>query len=120
MYCHNTIIVEGKMYYLLASFPGSPSFRAIIPRMTFDPPEGKRVSKVIRGIIARKEGEPGNEATICNHHRPVTTCEQFQQNQKPQEHVSIHVIHTLYIVHVCICTVCTGKSCPDQTEILQS
>ena len=22
----------------LASFPGSPSFRAIIPRMTFDPP----------------------------------------------------------------------------------
>ena len=31
----------------LASFPGSPSFRAIIPRMTFDPPEGKA------------EGEPG-------------------------------------------------------------
>ena len=31
----------------LASFPGSPSFRAIVPRMTFDPPEGKA------------EGEPG-------------------------------------------------------------
>ena len=31
----------------VASFPGSPSFRAIIPRMTFDPPEGKA------------EGEPG-------------------------------------------------------------
>ena len=31
----------------IASFPGSPSFRAIIPRMTFDPPEGKA------------EGEPG-------------------------------------------------------------
>ena len=37
--------------------------------MIFDPPEGKAVgafpsggSKVIRGIIARKEGEPGNEA----------------------------------------------------------
>ena len=26
---------------VVASFPGSPSFRAIIPRMTFDPPEGK-------------------------------------------------------------------------------
>ena len=25
----------------LASFPGSPSFCAIIPRMTFDPPERK-------------------------------------------------------------------------------
>ena len=65
---------------IVASFPGSPSFRAIIPRMTFDPPEGKAPtfdppegkapsafpsggSKVIRGIIARKEGEPGNEAT---------------------------------------------------------
>ena len=35
----------------VASFPGSPSFRAIIPRMTFHPPEGKA------------EGEPGNEAT---------------------------------------------------------
>ena len=31
----------------VASFPGSPSFRTIIPRMTFDPPEGKA------------EGEPG-------------------------------------------------------------
>ena len=31
----------------LASFPGSPSFCAIIQRMTFDPPEGKA------------EGEPG-------------------------------------------------------------
>ena len=39
----------------VASFPGSPSFRAIIPRMTFDPLES-----------ARKEGEPGNEATcVC-------------------------------------------------------
>ena len=36
-----------RTYVYLASFPGSPSFRAIIPRMTFDPPEG----------IA--EGEPG-------------------------------------------------------------
>ena len=26
---------------ILASFPGSPSFHAIIPCMTFDPPEGK-------------------------------------------------------------------------------
>ena len=33
-------------------FPGSPPFRAIIPRMTFDPPEGKA------------EGEPGNEARV--------------------------------------------------------
>ena len=31
----------------VASFPGSPSFRAIIPFITFDPPEGKA------------EGEPG-------------------------------------------------------------
>ena len=37
----------------LASFPGSPSFRAISIRMT---------SKVICLLIARKEGEPGNEA----------------------------------------------------------
>ena len=52
-------------YSFVASFPGPPSFRAIIPRMTFDPPEGKAEggSKVIRGIIAWKEGEPGNEAT---------------------------------------------------------
>ena len=55
----------------LASFPGSPSFRAIIPRMTFAFPSGG--SKVIRGIIARKEGEPGNEASlvvclsVCQH-----------------------------------------------------
>ena len=49
----------------LASFPGSrsPSFRVIIPRMTFAFPSGG--SKVIRGIIARKEGEPGNEASLC-------------------------------------------------------
>ena len=31
----------------IASFPGSPSFRAIIPCMTFDPPQRKA------------EGEPG-------------------------------------------------------------
>ena len=30
-----------RTYVYLASFPGSPSFRAIIPRVTFDPPEGK-------------------------------------------------------------------------------
>ena len=35
----------------VASLPGSPSFRAIIPRMTFDPPEGKA------------EGEPGKFVT---------------------------------------------------------
>ena len=57
VYTHDTLLVG------LASFPGSPSFRAIIPRMTFDPPEGKAGrSKVIRGIIARKEVEPRNEA----------------------------------------------------------
>ena len=39
-------------HIFLASFPGSPS--------AF--PSGG--SKVIRGIIARKEGEPGNEATF--------------------------------------------------------
>ena len=39
----------------VASFPGSPS--------AF--PSGG--SKVIRGIIARKEGEPGNEATCTVH-----------------------------------------------------
>ena len=35
------IITEFSLHqqsmYVLASFPGSPSFRAIIPRMTFDP-----------------------------------------------------------------------------------
>ena len=36
-----------KKWLSIASFPGSPSFRAIIPCMTFDPPEGK------------VEGEPG-------------------------------------------------------------
>ena len=35
------------MYMHVASFPGSPSFRAIIPCMTFDPPQRKA------------EGEPG-------------------------------------------------------------
>ena len=40
----------------LASFPGSPSFRAIIPRMTFDPPEGKA------------EGEPGRPASCYVTH----------------------------------------------------
>ena len=29
------------MCNLIASFPGSPSFHAIIPCMTFDPPKGK-------------------------------------------------------------------------------
>ena len=42
-------IVTGKEYAgcWIASFPGSPSFRAIIPCMTFDPPQRKA------------EGEPG-------------------------------------------------------------
>ena len=59
------IIIISSTNLRLASFPGSSSFHAIIPRMTFDPHEGKSSSgsKVIRGIIARKEGEPGNEAT---------------------------------------------------------
>ena len=35
--------------------------------MTFDPPEAGG-SKVVRGIIARKEGEPGNEATSTYHY----------------------------------------------------
>ena len=116
---HEDIIIALDQMYMflvpwsvLASFPGSPSFRAIIPRMTFDPPEGKaegepgrfchmtRVmqrhpylscrrgrsgpwiqfhylgspsafpsggSKVIRGIIAQKEGKPENEASQCKH-----------------------------------------------------
>ena len=57
---HNTSWSE------VASFPGSPSFRAIIPRMTFDPLElfPSCGSKVIRGIIAWKEEEPGNEASL--------------------------------------------------------
>ena len=42
----------------LASFPGSPSFHAIIPCMTFDPPAFlSGGSKVIHGTISRKEGE---------------------------------------------------------------
>ena len=41
---HNTY--KG-LILILASFPGSPSYRAIIPRMTFDRPVGKA------------EGEPG-------------------------------------------------------------
>ena len=53
-----------QMY--LASFPGSPSFCAIIPRMMFAPLFHVCLlsggSNVIREIIARKEGEPGNEA----------------------------------------------------------
>ena len=88
---HGAWLVNG--IYAVASFPGSPSFRAIIPRMTFDPPVGKAEgepgrfchmtsvmlrhpyiryrreggSKVVRGIIARKEGEPGNEANVRHH-----------------------------------------------------
>ena len=53
----------------LASFPGSPSFRAIIPCMSYvellrgrRESLGTRLVCDIRGIIARKEGEPGNEA----------------------------------------------------------
>ena len=38
---------------MIASFPGSPSCHAIIPRMTFDPPEGKA------------EGEPGRFCHIA-------------------------------------------------------
>ena len=38
---HDCIITIPVQTEVLASFPGSPSFRAIIPRMTFDPPEGK-------------------------------------------------------------------------------
>ena len=40
----------------IALFPGSPSFRAISTGMTFE---------VIRVLIARKEGEPGDEATCA-------------------------------------------------------
>ena len=58
---------------LLASFPGSPSFRAIISRMTFDP---SGWSKVIRGrsfAFGRVKGhtwnyycaEAGNEASYA-------------------------------------------------------
>ena len=49
----NGVCLHPGYHYLLcvqwglASFPGSPSFHAIIPRMTFDPPQGKA------------EGEPG-------------------------------------------------------------
>ena len=59
VHTHDSLLVG------LASFPGSPSFRAIIPHMTFDPPEGKECgSKVIH---ARKEVEPGNEARYVIH-----------------------------------------------------
>ena len=54
-------------HYDVASFPGSPSFRAILLRITFDPPEKSAGSKVIRGIIAQQEGESGNEATVIAH-----------------------------------------------------
>ena len=39
----------------------------LVPRMIFDPPSALPlgVAKVIREIIARKEGEPGNEAISC-------------------------------------------------------
>ena len=40
----------------------TPSLRTIIPCMTFVPPKGAG-AKVLRGIIVRKEGEPGNEAS---------------------------------------------------------
>ena len=55
------------MIHRLGSFSGSPSFRA---RMTFDPALRfalffRAGSKVIRVLIARKEGEPGNEANIA-------------------------------------------------------
>ena len=42
-------MVEVKQKGKLASFPGSPSFHTIIPR------------------IARKEAEPGNEARVSSH-----------------------------------------------------
>ena len=43
----NILISIAHPVLTIASFPGSPSFRAIIPRLTVDPPEGKA------------EGEPG-------------------------------------------------------------
>ena len=42
-----TVWGETETLYVLASFPGSPSYAQIILRMTFDPPERKT------------EGEPG-------------------------------------------------------------
>ena len=47
----------------VASFPGSPSFHAIITPITFDPTERKAM---IPGIIARKEGEQ-RDYSYCNH-----------------------------------------------------
>ena len=45
--CMYMYVSHLHLYLIIASFPGSPSFRAIIPRMTFDPPQRKA------------EGEPG-------------------------------------------------------------
>ena len=45
--CGAALLHKRERSRALASFPGSPSFRAIIPCMTFDPPQRKA------------EGEPG-------------------------------------------------------------
>ena len=41
---------------MMALFPGSSSFRAIIQRMTFDPPERKVATIVMCGVIAAEGG----------------------------------------------------------------
>ena len=53
---------------MVASFPGSPSFRAIIPRTTFDLPERK------------DEGEPGRFCHMILRHMTL-------------RHKTIHVRH---------------------------
>ena len=51
--------------FLIASFPGSPSFRAIIRQLTFDPHTEKQWSEVLNYCVG---GEPGNEATLLTLH----------------------------------------------------
>ena len=63
-------MLESNAGFIVALFPGSPSFRAIIPRMTFDPPEGKAFPSGGSKVIRRPEGR-----NHCMFSPPVFPCE---------------------------------------------
>ena len=73
--CSHVTCTASYSVHVLASSPGSPSFRVWPCR-----------SKVIRGIITRKEGEPGDEAmSLCSH-----TCTYME--------IHVHSILAMYFV----------------------
>ena len=86
------------MCAILASFPGSPSFRAIIPRMTFDPPEGKA------------EGEPGR---FCHMTSVMLRHPYIRYRRGGQKTFALTAVHPAYA-----CEATTAKE-PARSQVAE-